>query len=426
MTDVPDLQAPASLIKPGRLGMAVLYLAMVVNGMGQSLVFAIIPMIGRALNLQDLVVDIPALGVHWQPHELTITSLSAMTALVASIFSAYWGRTSDLRGRRHVILVGLIGYGICALLFSGTALLGLLGWLSGAVLYFALMLMRMVHASVSTASQPAASAYIADITPSSFRTRGIGKLNAAIQVGVMSGPVLAWFAGYSLLAPMCLHAMFMFAMAALVWKRLPETVQEARLGGPRKKLRIFDPRYSRLTAIGLVTYMCLATMQQTLGFFVQDIFHIEAAASAQRFALAMMCSSIAMFMMQMVAVQRFAWSPLTMLKLGLPVALVAFLVVATATGMAQIVVAMILFGIGMGLALPGYSAGASIAVSADEQGGIAGISASVAGAGYLFGPLLGGLLYSWHHTLPYWSAAGALLLLSIFVWREREPAHAIE
>ncbi|MET0377478.1 MAG: MFS transporter [Spongiibacteraceae bacterium] len=414
------------LVKPDRIGMLVLYLAMVVNGMGQSLVFAIIPMIGRELQLQELVVDLPSLGIYWHPRELAITSLSAMTALVASIFSAYWGHASDVRGRRQVLLIGLAGYGVCALLFSGTALLGLIGLLNGVVLWGTLMAMRVVHASVSTASQPAASAYVADITLPNERTRGIGKLNAATQVGVMSGPVLAWFAGISLLAPMVLHAAVMFAMAALVWRRLPETIQQTRLRRPRKNLRFFDPRYARFTVIGLVTFMCVATMQQTLGFYVQDILQIGPAASAQRFALAMMCSSTAMFFMQVVAVQRFGWSPLTMLKFGLPVALVSFLVVATADGMPQIFVAMTLFGVGMGLALPGYSAGASLAVSAEEQGGVAGISTAVASFGYLFGPLFGGLLYSWHHALPYWGAALALLALSLFVWRGSEPESLAE
>ena len=416
----------ATPIRPDRIGVAVLYLSMVVNGMGQSLVFAIIPMIGRALYLQDLVVDLPALGIHWQPRELAITSLSAMTAFIASISSAHWGRVSDTRGRRFVILVGLIGYGICAFLFSGTALLGLLGWLTGVALYFSLMLTRIIHAAVSTASYPAASAYVADITPAHQRTRGIGRLNAAVQVGVMAGPVLAWFAGISLLAPMCLHALVMFAMAALVWRRLPESRVEGKSRAARPKLRYFDPRYARLTIIGLVTYMCLATMQQTLGFFVQDMLQLDPAASAQHFALAMMCSSIAMFLMQTVAAQRFAWGPMMMLKMGLPIALVAFVVVAFATGMTQIYVAMTLFGIGMGFALPGYSAGASLSVTAAEQGGVAGISTSVASFGYLFGPLFGGLLYSWHHTLPYWGAALALLVLSLFVWRQREPEHAVE
>jgi MFS family permease len=408
------------------MGLIVLYLAMIVSGMGQSLVFAIIPMVGRALQLQELVIDWPWLGVHWQPRELTITSLSAMTALIASVTSAFWGRFSDRRGRRLVILVGLTGYGVCALLFSGVALLGLLGLLGGGSLYIGLLLMRVVHAAISTASHPAASAYTADITPPHQRTRGIGRLNAAMQVGVMSGPVLAWFAGFNLLAPMCLHALIMFAMAALVWRRLPESLEGAKSRAARPKLRYFDPRYARLTVIGLVTYMSLATMQQTLGFFVQDLLQVDPATSAQHFALAMMCSSIAMFLMQTVAAQRFGWSPLMMLKLGLPIALVAFLVIALASGMTQIYVAMTLFGTGMGLALPGFSAGASLSVTAAEQGGIAGITASVSAFGYLFGPLFGGLLYSWHHALPFWGAALALLVLVLFVWREREPPHAVE
>ena len=401
--------------------MSVLYLAMVVSGMGQSLVFAIMPMLGRALGLQDLVVDIPALGLHWQPHELAITSLSAVSALVASLFAAFWGRASDRYGRRDVILIGLAGYAVCAVLFSAAAGLGMIGFIAGAMLYFSLLATRVINAAVTTASQPAASAYVADITPPSSRTRGIGRLNAAVQLGGMTGPVLAWFAGISLLAPMLLHAVLMFGMAVLVWRRLPETPRQVRIGDKPKKLRFFDPRYARITVIGFVTFMCMATMQQTLGFYVQDILQIDPATSAQQFALAMMYSSVAMFAMQVVVVQRFAWSPLLMLKLGLPIALLSFIAVALANGISQIFMSMIMFGVGMGLALPGISASASLAVGTDEQGGIAGISAAVGGAGYLFGPLLGGLLYSWHHTLPYWGAAIALLALSVFVWREREP-----
>jgi MFS family permease len=412
--------------RPDRVGLAVLYLAMIVSGMGQSLVFAIIPMVGRALQLQELVIDLPWLGLHWQPRELTITSLSAVSALVASVCSTFWGRFSDRRGRRFVILVGLTGYGVCALLFSGVALLGLLGLLGGLFLYTALLAMRIAHSSVASASQTAATAYIADTTPPHQRTRGIGRLNAAVQVGVMSGPVLAWFAGFNLLAPMCLHALLMLAMAALVRRRLPESREDVRSRVVRPKLRYLDPRYARLIVIGLVTYMCLATMQQTLGFFVQDLLQVDPATSAQHFALAMMCSSIAMFLMQTVAAQRFGWSPLMMLKLGLPVALVAFLVVASASAMLHIYVAMVLFGTGMGLALPAFSAGASLSVSAAEQGDVAGITASVAGFGYLFGPLFGGLLYAWHGALPFWGGALVLFVLVLFVWRLREQPHAVE
>src|SRR5690625_7829935 len=91
-------------------------------------------------------------------------------------------------------MLGMVGYSVGTLLFNGVAWLGLAGLLGGGLLYGLLVLMRVVHASVMSATHPAASAYMVDITSVAQRTRGMGKLAAANQIGVMLGPALAWFA----------------------------------------------------------------------------------------------------------------------------------------------------------------------------------------------------------------------------------------
>jgi MFS family permease len=72
----------------------------------------------------------------------------------------------------------------------------------------------------------------------------------------------------------------------------------------------------------------------------------------------------------------------------------------------------------MGLAGPGFMAGASLAVSAEEQGAVAGVAASCGPLGFTLGPLVGGALYQADPNLPYALSAGvyvglfaALLLL---------------
>jgi MFS family permease len=76
--------------------------------------------------------------------------------------------------------------------------------------------------------------------------------------------------------------------------------------------------------------------------------------------------------------------------------------------------AMGILGLGMGLAGPGFMAGASIAVSSEEQGAVAGIAGSCGPLGFTVGPLLGTYLYSIDGALPYWFAFASYFLLFFF------------
>ncbi len=69
-------------------------------------------------------------------------------------------------------------------------------------------------------------------------------------------------------------------------------------------------------------------------------------------------------------------------------------------------IAMMILGFGMGMAGPGFMAGASLAVSPQEQGSVAGVAGSCGPLGFTLGPLLGGALYQINGALPYAVAAG--------------------
>src|SRR5690554_124694 len=137
-----------------------LLLAVAVTAMGQTLVFAILPSLGRASGLADIQVG------------LIITC----SALAFALASPVWGRFSEHRGRRPVIVIGLSGYALGTLLFALSFEAGFCGWVSGSKLLFLLVMARMLQALVMAASPPAATAYMADITTAAERTRGMVKL----------------------------------------------------------------------------------------------------------------------------------------------------------------------------------------------------------------------------------------------------------
>ena len=118
-------------------------------------------------------------------------------------------------------------------------------------------------------------------------------------------------------------------------------------------------------------------------------------------------------MAQLVIVQRMELAPFTLLKLAIPLLMLAFITMAIFDSQMMLTVAMMILGFGMGLAGPGFMAGASLAVSPEEQGAVAGIAGSCGPLGFTIGPLIGGAMYQVNPVLPYYFAAGVYMVLLV-------------
>ena len=71
----------------------------------------------------------------------------------------------------------------------------------------------------------------------------------------------------------------------------------------------------------------------------------------------------------------------------------------------------------MGMAGPGFTAGASLSVEAEEQGAVAGVIASCGPLGFCVGPIFGGMLYQILPQLPYAVAAIMYVVLTFSMGR---------
>ena len=373
-------------------------LAVLTVNLGQSVLFAIMPILGRQLGF----------------HEVQITSLVSISALTYFLVSPAWGRFSDSVGRKIAVLIGLAGYTFGTLLFNQVVGLGLAGIVTGWSLFLLLLPYRIVHTGLMAATHPSSSAYVADVTPPQERIRGMSRMAAAVAVGAMAGPVFVYFARFGLLVPLYLTAVASLFILLLLWAKLPD-YRVRRGSGPLLKLSYFDRRYRWYLLVGLVMYAMMATVQQTLGFYFQDRLQMDGVQAVRYFSLAYMLSSAATVFAQLVLVPRFEGGPISLLRVGLPMAAAGYFGLALADTFSGCCLAMSLFGLGMGLAGPGYTAGASLQVSSQEQGRLAGLSASIPGLGYVVGPLLGGLIYGLNPAAPYFLAAVLIALLTIFI-----------
>ena len=377
----------------------ILLFALIAVGMGQTVLFAILAPLGREVGLTVIQIG-------------TIISASSITVFLCM---PIWGRASDRWGRKRIILVGLFGYSLGTVLFAAVFKSAMMGLFPPMVAFIALIVSRMAHASVMSATMPAASAYMADITDIATRTKGMGAVGAANNLGAILGPALGGgLAIFSLLAPLWFSAAITIVTAAIVWVYLPEVPRQVLTRKPPKMKRT-DPRILPFMIVGVLMFMGFAIVQQTMAFRFQDVLALTAVETARTFGLGMMLSAAASLFSQAILVQRLDILPFNLLRIAMPLLILAFVMMATAETRVLLLSAMTLLGLGMGLAGPGFMAGASLAVGPEEQGAVAGVAGSCGPLGFTIGPIVCTFLYSIQPEYPYIFTLFVYLPLLVFV-----------
>lgn len=362
-----------------RQQLTVLILGLMATGIGQSLVFALLAPLGREVHLS----------------EVATTSIIAVSALTFGLAAPYWGRFSDRVGRKPVIITGLIGYTIGTLLFASVFQAALSGLLTGTVFYIILMLTRSAQAAVMSATNPASSAYAADHSSRDQRTRTMARLGTANSLGTILGPAVSGaLAVFGLLAPLYFAAGLTALAALFVWRNLPVTpASQRRTRQPIARLRYTDRRLTPflLTAVGV--FIGFSGIQQTLGFHLQDKMGLTGIETAQLTGAALMVSATFTLATQITFMQRVNLKPAQFIRLGLLFLLTGAGVITVFETFTVLAVGMAFMGTGMAMTMPAISAGASLAVTPEEQGGAAGLVSSCPPLGFAVGPVAAGALY---------------------------------
>ncbi len=384
--------------------LGLLTVGLLTTAVGQSFIFAILPPLGREVDLSVLQIN----------------AIIAASALVFSLASPYWGRASDQKGRKPIIVLGLMGYSLGNLVFALTFDAAMRGWLSGALLFGMVLLVRCSQAIVMSATNPGAAAYAADFTMRQYRTRALARLGTASSLGMIIGPILAGaLAGLGLLFPLY-TASGLAALAALViaWK-LPQSRPSTDTKATGKRLRFVDPRLRHYLLCSFGGFTGFAGLQQTLGFRLQDMMSLSGTETAQYTGLALMVAAVCSFTVQLLVAARFQGRPTRLIQTGVGLLLAGSLFIALPGSFVLVLIGMGCLGAGLGFAVPAIAASASLAVTQEEQGAAAGLVTACPAAGFVLGPLLCGYLYGISPTLSAVGAAAILLLVVAIAMRLR-------
>ena len=183
-------------------------------------------------------------------------------------------------------------------------------------------------------------------------------------------------------------------------------------------LRWHEPRMLPFVGFGLVLSMVASIPIQTAGFFFMDVLKKTPYATAQFTSIGLTLSALAALFGQFVIVQRSGLSSRTLTAAGLIVAAFSNALFLMPLNVGVILFALLLSGLGFGLARPGFTTGASLSVEPHEQGAVAGLLNAAGAAGFIFGPLLG-WLYEISPFIPY--VLGTAMMLGLLAAQYLSP-----
>ncbi|MBN9512492.1 MAG: MFS transporter [Alphaproteobacteria bacterium] len=370
----------------------VVLLAVFVMTLGNVTIHATMGLFGRSIGLSEFQVGV----------------IIASSALLFVLTSLYWGRSADERGRRPVILWGLAGAAVSLLLFGALFTLRK-GDVDVFVAFLALLGARTIYGLLCGGVQPAATAYMADITSHHDRAAGVAMVGAAFGLGTIVGPVLVALLVERGFAVAPLVACFVTVLTAIVvvalLRDLPPTPAMST-SPPTAIIGTITP----YLALAFVFHFAFAGLQATNAFYIQDTLKVDTIEAVQQATLISLAFATSSFAFQVFAVRLLKWSPGMLLSTGFVVCGVASAACLMASGFGWLMLSFGLMGIGFAATQSGLTAGASLASSGNRQGRIAGQLQAAMSAAWIIGPLAGAALYEVTMSGPLMLTAAAMAL----------------
>ena len=406
-----------------RLDFAIVFAVMMAVAAGNSGLQSVLPAIGREIHIPDPLV----------------AGIFSLSALLWTISAPIWARASDRHGRKPMIAIGLVGFVVSMIGCASVVLAGLHHLIGPMLVFVGFASLRAVFGLIGSASNPAGQAYVADRTSPEERTDALATLAGAFGVGTVLGPAIA---PYFVLPFVTFSGpMFFFAATALVClivvlrflpgeaaPRPPRYAEPVVETAPASKgLRLWlDPRVSPFLLFGFLVGSAQAVNGYTLGFLVIDKVRMSPVQAQGFIQVAMMGGAAAGLLAQWGLIRVFRMKPNDLLLWGAGLACLGNVATVFAPSYGAAVTAYALTSIGYGFARPGFSAGASLGVSAKEQGNVAGAITAVNGSCVIITPILGVWLYDHLHFAPFALNALVLLAMAVFALSNRRLREAGE
>jgi MFS family permease len=158
-------------------------------------------------------------------------------------------------------------------------------------------------------------------------------------------------------------------------------------------------------------------LTQTFPYAIMDRMNAPGAASAQFTGPAMTMGAMATLISQLVLIPRMKLSVRALMVYGAIMLALSSVFMVWAQDFALFAFSQILFGFGQGFSRPGFSAGASLAATHEQQGDVAGLITAANGMGFVISPLFGLWMYeNVSPESPFIFCTGLVVVLAIYAF----------
>jgi len=356
-------------------------------------------------------IVVPLLPVY--AHELGAGGLAigfifGSFALSRTLFLPYFGRLSDRKGRKRLIVTGLLSYACLSLAFM----------LAQNVT--ALVVIRFFQGIASSMMMPAIQAYVGDITPQGREGFTMGFFNMSIFFGLSLGPVLGgsikdiWGLSASFLSMGVLSLVgFLLCLFFLPSVHQEKVMQKHRAPLPWKTL-LQDREIIGLFCFRLNYTACIGIIWGFLPVFADTQFSLSSSNIGFLVMLGVFISGVIHLPMGYVA-DRI--SRRMMIVFGGLLVAGGMIYFARSSSLADLVVASVLFGLGGGISMPAHMAIAVFKGNQSEaMGSLMGLMTMAHSLGMLLGSSLAGLMMDIAEIRDAFSLGAAISFVGIIVF----------
>ncbi len=318
-----------------------------------------------------------------------------------------WGRLSDRRGRRPVILIGVAGFAVCYIALAGFVEFAIETALAPAIVFAGLLVTRGLAGIFYAAVPATGAALVADHFPVAERPKAMAALGAASALGIVIGPATAGLlAGGGVALPLLLIGILPTIGLVLLWRMLPR--REHHAPPAPTPLGLLDPRLRHAMRTAFLSMGGVSIAQVSVGFYAIDRLGLSPADGARTAGVALTCVGVALIAAQLV-LRRLDWPATRLIRAGMIIGAIGFGGATVAASAPLLWASYAVAAFGMGWVFPSVVALATSVVSADEQGAAAGTISAAQGLGVVVGPLLGTAVYAIDPRAPFALIAVALL-----------------
>ncbi len=349
----------------------------------------------------------------WHPGWI-VGGMLASTFITQLVVSPRWGKLSDQRGRKPVVVA-------CTLL---SALSMFTYGIAGSL--WVLLLSRILS-GLGAANVAVVQAHISDQTELGTRTAALGRIGAAISAGLVLGPPIGGFlaaAGGNHLIGMvagCASLLGALWMAFALPSVAPSS--EQRPGkSPVIDLRLLKdiPALRPYVVIAVVAWLSLATLEGTFARLIAHLYRYDQREFGILFGYESLLGIIVQATLVGFVAKKLSDSNTLRLGylgqgIGLAINPFAAIFMPTVVPFVLLMVASSLYALGSSLSNPTVNSLCSRMTPDNRQGELFGLLQGTRSIGFVVGPIVGGSLFDWQPAAPYLIAGmvciGAALLV---------------